>query len=413
VTIPRALSGLFGLVFACSVAGVPHHESAQVFSSAVSSRLPAGAGASADARRSAEALPLIKEISWAPKETIVRRARGGDNWPMTWGDDDALYTAYGDGNGFEPFLPRKLSLGLAKVTGAPPDFAGTNLRAPSVEAIGDGEAGHKASGLVMVDGVLYLLARNLGNARIAWSRDHGANWMWADWRFTESFGAPTFVNFGRNYAGARDDFVYVVSHDANSAYETADAFVLARVPRARVLERAAWEFFAGLENAAPQWTRDIARRAGVLTSQGRCYRAGVTYNARLKRYLLVQPLPAGASRDPRGKIDTRFAGGLVIYEAQEPWGPWTAVFQTGHWDVGPGETASFPPKWMSADGKTLHLVFSGDDSFSVRRGLLTLRTDTAGSRLASLAGGPLASLAVGAGSLRSPVEELVDLFKVA
>lgn len=314
----------------------------------------------------------IKEIVWAPKDSIIRRAKGGDNWPMTWGDDGALYTAYGDGNGFEPFIAEKLSLGLATVTGEPPNFQGINLRAPSVESVGNDVRGHKASGILMVDGVLYLLARNRENAQLAWSRDHGATWTWADWKFTESFGAPTFINFGPNYAGARDDFVYVVSHDANTAYETADAFVLARVPRDRVHERTAWEFFAGVENAGPQWTRDIARRAAVLKGPGQCYRVGVTYNAALKRYLLVQPVRSEASRDRAGKIDTRFVGGLAVYEAPEPWGPWTVVFQTDHWDVGPGETASFPQKWMSADGRTLHLVFSGDDYFSVRQATLVM-----------------------------------------
>ena len=60
-------------------------------------------------------------------------------------------------------------------------------------------------------------------------------------------------------------------------------------------------------------------------------------------------------------------GGFGVYDAPEPWGPWTTVFFTDQWDVGPGETASFPTKWMSADGHVLHLVFSGDDCFSVRR----------------------------------------------
>lgn len=40
---------------------------------------------------------------------------------------------------------------------------------------------------------------------------------------------------------------------------------------------------------------------------------------------------------------------------------------TEKWDVGPGEASSFPTKWMSADGKTCYLVFSGDDAFSVRK----------------------------------------------
>jgi len=32
-------------------------------------------------------------------------------------------------------------------------------------------------------------------------------------------------------------------------------------------------------------------------------------------------------------------GGFGLFDAVEPWGPWTAVFFTEDWDVGPGETA--------------------------------------------------------------------------
>jgi hypothetical protein len=109
----------------------------------------------------------------------------------------------------------------------------------------------------------------------------------------------------------------------------------------------------------------------MMVRTGRCYRTSVVYNAALRRYLLVQPLANAASRDGAGKLDVRFSGGLAIYDAPEPWGPWTTVYFTEQWDVGPGDTASFPTKWMSADGKTLHLIFSGDDYFSVRRATLT------------------------------------------
>jgi hypothetical protein len=43
------------------------------------------------------------------------------------------------------------------------------------------------------------------------------------------------------------------------------------------------------------------------------------------------------------------------------------IFDTDNWDVGPGDSQSFPGKWMQADGRTLHLVLSGDDYFSVRK----------------------------------------------
>ena len=311
---------------------------------------------------------VISGIEWAPANTILRHADGSDNFPLTWGDDDALYSAYGDGWGFDPGVPEKLSLGLVRITGGAGDPVGTNLRSPTVEQKGDGPKGRKASGLLMVDGVLYLWARNAGNSQLAWSADRGRTWTWSDWTFTVSFGAPTFLNYGRNYAGARDAFVYVFSHDADSAYVAADRMVLARVPKNRIRDRASYEFFAGLDTQRrPMWTKDISKRGAVFTFPGSCYRSGISYNAGLKRYLWSQTLPG---------TDARFRGGFGVYDAPEPWGPWTTVYFTNLWDVGPGETSSFPSKWISADGRTAHLVFSGADAFSVRRGRLMTARDS-------------------------------------
>lgn len=312
------------------------------------------------------ASPVIEGIQWAPASTILRRARGSDNWPMTWGDDDRLYTAYGDGHGFAPRVERKLSLGLAVVEGGPEDFTGHNLRAPTAERVGDGSAGPKASGMLMVDGVLYMWVRNTGNAQLAWSQDHGKTWIWCPWRFSAGFGYPTFLNFGSNYAGARDAYVYVYSHDADSAYERADRMVLARVPKARIRDREAYRFFERLDNHEPVWTRDIHSRGAVFTRPGQCYRSSVSYHAPSGRYLWCQT---------GGGDDTRFQGGFVVCDAPEPWGPWTMVFSTSQWDVGPGETAGFPTKWMGADRHTVHLVFSGEDAFSVRKGTLLFSGD--------------------------------------
>jgi hypothetical protein len=308
--------------------------------------------------------PVIRDIVWDPPETIRRAAQGSDNWPLTWGDDDALYGAYGDGNGFEPRTPEKLSMGFARITGPPDAFKGVNIRTTTGETRGDGRNGRKASGLLMVDGVLYVWARNAGNSQLAWSTDRGRTWEWSTWQFTTGFGAPTFLNYGRHYAGARDDFVYVFSHDADSAYDAADRMVLARVPRTRIRARDAYEFFVRLDaDNRPVWTRDIAGRGGVFESPGRCYRSNVTYVPGLRRYLWSQTLPGE---------DARFQGGFGIFDAPEPWGPWTTAYQTERWDVGPGESSSFPTKWMSADGRTLHLVFSGDDAFSVRKATIVL-----------------------------------------
>jgi hypothetical protein len=102
---------------------------------------------------------VITGIAWAPVSSIVRQALDSDNWPITWADDDSLYTAYGDGKGFVPKVPTKLSLGFAKVQGPATSFTGTNVRSSTGEQTGNGAAGKKASGMLMVNGVLYTIGR--------------------------------------------------------------------------------------------------------------------------------------------------------------------------------------------------------------------------------------------------------------
>ena len=311
--------------------------------------------------------PVIREVRWASKASVIRQANGSDTWPITWADDDALYTAYGDGQGFEPKVPEKLSLGFAMVTGPPHRFSGINIRSMTGERKGDGPRGQKASGMLMVGGVLYLWVRNAGNSQLAWSSDHARTWTWCEWRFDTSFGCPTFLNFGGNYAGARDGYVYIYSHDADNAYGAADRMVLARVPREQITKRGAYEFFMGFrQDGIPLWTRNITEREAVFSDPGRCCRSSVSYHSGLRRYLWCQTLPGG---------DARFRGGFAIYDAPEPWGPWTTAYFAEEWDIGPGETCSLPTKWMCPDGKTVFLVFSGDDCFSVRRAELILKRE--------------------------------------
>lgn len=302
---------------------------------------------------------VIAGIEFDPPDRVVRKAEGSDNWPTAWGDDDAIYTAYGDGWGFEPKVEKKLSLGFVRVTGDPLDPQGENLRTESGERVGQGEKGVKASGLLMVEGILYMWVRNAENSQLAWSEDRGASWEWADWRITEGFGAPAFLQFGPDYEGSRDGHVYAYSQDAETAYEAADGLTLMRAPKHRLREKDSWEVYS-----ANGWSPDFETRIPVLENPGRVYRTQVSYNAGLGRYLACVILP---------EEDTRFEGGFSVFDAPEPWGPWTTVAYVDRWDVGPGETCSFPTKWMSPDGRTVHMLFSGDDFFSVRKATLELR----------------------------------------
>ena len=79
-------------------------------------------------------------------------------------------------------------------------------------------------------------------------------------------------------------------------------------------------------------------------------------------------------------LGSNMAGGWGIYDAPEPWGPWTAVFFTRKWDAGSTHSYRLPSKWISTDNKTMYVVFSGRthdgvqyDAFSVRKITMTLR----------------------------------------
>jgi hypothetical protein len=307
---------------------------------------------------------------------IRRSAIDSDNWPLTWGNDDAQYTSYGDGFGFEPYVEKKLGMGFARILGGPADYRGVNLRS-NAERTGNGANSPKASGILMVDGVLYLWARNTGNAQLLWSRDQGQNWEWG-FRMgtaysppvardvaraeTETFGSPAFLNFGRNYAGVRDDFVYTYSQDGPSAYESDNGLVLARVPKHRIRERAAWQFFERVDPAGqPVWTADMARRGPVFSYPANCRRVDAVYDPGIRRYLLAVA------------YDSDGAWGL--FDAPEPWGPWTTVLHR-QWDVPGTHGYRLPAKWISADGLLLTLVFSGvkpNDAFCSRTMTLKLR----------------------------------------
>ena len=70
------------------------------------------------------------------------------------------------------------------------NLAGENLPMKP-EYFGDGAAGAKASGLLMLDETLFMLLRNVGNSRLLWSIDRGRTWTAVDWKFNTSFGCPT------------------------------------------------------------------------------------------------------------------------------------------------------------------------------------------------------------------------------
>ena len=206
---------------------------------------------------------VITGLVWDDEIVRLGGEWTGDNWPLAWGDDGLLYTSYADGNGFDEG-PIYYTLAFATVSGVPPAHSAQEFRTESDVPVGWGKEGIKASGMLMAGGVLYLWVRNdivdgdWRHARLAQSTDRGHTWTWADWQFGGTFGCPEFVQYGPNYAGARDGYVYVVSQSGNSAYDFDPGVVMARVPVGQVMQREAYQFFAGLSaSGEPIWSLDL------------------------------------------------------------------------------------------------------------------------------------------------------------
>jgi hypothetical protein len=333
--------------------------------------------------------PVLRgwEFDWA---THQRGAPGSDNWPLAWADDDCQYAAWGDGGGFGGTNELgRVSLGVARISGPFAEHVGSNVWGGH-EAMHPATFPGKSYGLLCVRGVLYMWVDmseaqpergHFSEHRLAVSRDHGASWSWADWSLTREEGVmtPAFCQFGRDYAGARDGYVYVYlirfrSLEGPDGYpdkvpwlvvQRPGSVDLARVPRTSVPERAAYSFYAGADaSGRPLWTTDAALRQPVFEdAQGVGWCLSVSYSPGLRRYLLCTE----HTQSHRGK--------LGLFEAPQPWGPWTTVAYDNDWGAGHVPTNTFywnfANKWLSPDGRQFVLSFTGrgeNDSWNVVRG---------------------------------------------
>ena len=321
--------------------------------------------------------PIIKEIllDWSTHE---RKAPGSDNWPITWADDNHQYTSWGDGGGFSGTdSDGRASLGIARIEGEAYFYAGYNVLGggnpenpenPSLEG--------KSYGILSVFGKLYLWVSpgsgmtNFNSARLYKSEDHGATWVSADWSFQKKQGLvyPTFLQFGKDYEGAKNDYVYIYASHLKSEFSInkPGEISLIRVPIANIMDRNTYEFYRGTnKEGKPVWTSDIDSRKPVYVNSegGVGYAVSVSYNPGLGRYLLIT-----AHTSP---LD----GNLGIFDAPEPWGPWTTVAYIQSFGSPAIEANTFywnfSNKWASMDGRKFVMIFTGigkNDSWNTVRG---------------------------------------------
>lgn len=334
--------------------------------------------------------PVIERVEF-DFSTHRRLAPGSDNWPTTWADDGHIYSAWGDGGGFGGNNSKgRVLLGVARIEGDASNYTGKNVWG-GFEPENPAQFGGKSYGILSVGGVLYMWVApqpnpHLAHCEIASSTDHGATWKLADWRFefADELTIPTFLNFGRDYAGARDGYVYSYyihptwgpGRATRSKTHTFDVHqpgkvYLSRVPKNAILDRARYEFFIGFDaDGKPSWSAELARKRPVFEdANGVGWNLSVSYNPGLRRYLLAT------------EHSESHVGRFGLFDAPEPWGPWTTVDYDETWGAGHIELTTFywnfNQKWLSADGTNFTMIFTGvrtNDAWNTLDGRFVLKS---------------------------------------
>lgn len=311
--------------------------------------------------------------------THIRLSPGSDNWPITWADNDHQYSSWGDGGGFGGTnTDGRVSLGFARIEGPKSGYTGYNVwggKNPENPATFDG----KSYGIISIGGVLYAWrgpgsgTTSYDEARLYKSTDHAASWSATSVAFVKADDIimPTILNFGKDYAGARDNYVYHYFIELQGSPTSLNVHIpgrihLLRVDKSQIETKSAYEFFSGTA-ASPTWSSSLASSRPVFEDPaGVGWNLSVSYNAGVQRYLLCTEHTA------------TFQGRLGMFDAPEPWGPWTTVTYaegTAVFEAGSIQSSTFfwnfSNKWLSPDGLSFVLVFSGindNDSWNTVEG---------------------------------------------
>ena len=93
---------------------------------------------------------------------------------------------------------------------------------------------------------------------------------WVDMFPSKQFPTPFFVQFGKDYQGAMDDYVYLVSNDGG--WNNWDSMKMARVPRRTIGDLNAKDYNPNLPS---KWFAEEEKRLWIV--QGGNYRTGGGY----------------------------------------------------------------------------------------------------------------------------------------
>ena len=312
---------------------------------------------------------ILRDASTNPN-SIVKRAPGSDNWPITWsGVNNHQYLGFGDGGGFGGTNSiGRVSLGFSRIEGATGDsWTGFNVWG-GFHAENPAQFGGKTRGILEYNGKLYAWrtpgsgATGYNEARLAVSTDNGAHWTLQGWAFTKATGIifPSIMQAGRGYADAQDGYVYSfaarLKDDSRLKNQVPGEIDLFRVPKGQITTRASYRFYAGRDQNGPIWVTNQAARRPVYTSASVSFSPPtVLYVPQLRNYIMVISYSGGIGSDHWG-----------LLQAPKPWGPWRQFKNFTNTPFGAGNSNLFffsiSPKWIrwiSADRLQMHLIGTG------------------------------------------------------
>lgn len=313
---------------------------------------------------------FIKSFKWTGEPVMYPdKSVRGDTYPMTWADDDKIYTSSGDPGWGDKYT----GLDVEVFEGGPLDYTISRVN-DMWDLYGGGGDGPKPTGIICVNGVLYLASQNWLRAKVPpfnMTSQHGSDAViqrsydkgktWASNANNigrhpffpgHKFGGPVFVQFGKNNENARDEYVYAVSSDQ---WDNGCNMRLGRVHKNYVCDPDRWEFVAGwTSEREPIWKLDLDEAIPVLSMCGCLGVPDMTYVKALDRYILMtwslkEPFVGNSGTD------------LYIFESPEPWGPYSIVYQEEYWngkDFTP-YCPHLPLKWMAEDGLSGWIQCSG------------------------------------------------------
>lgn len=322
--------------------------------------------------------------TWASNDTLyspwtdgkTKRLDGYTDWSQSWVDPVHITTGQGVIAGDDPLNMKAYSIGLDKSSPAAP-YAG---RYPCGSLVHNGVWYY---GTYCLDPTGYT---RYGNDTVNWpwlgpfvgfrtSEDFGHTWQACPHDpenpifgetgingYPVKIGAPHFVDFGKNMEHSPDGKAYLVAHGAdindtkwrfwNASWITGDQIYLFRVTPSieNINDPSKYEFYGGKDrNGNPVWTNNFDHIKPLLEWNNNMGCVTVTYNAPLKKYIMC----VTDGGNTYSKMNT------YLLESEQLAGEWKLITYLKHFGE-QGYFVNIPSKFISSDGKTAWLLYSGN-----------------------------------------------------